>query len=41
MEKKDFLLSARKKRRPNVVDDEIVQNIRNVLTESSFAGTVI
>ena len=34
--KKDFLLLARKKVRPNLVDDEMVQKIRNVLTESSL-----
>ena len=34
--KKDFLLLAREKVRPNLVDDEMVQKIRNVLTESSL-----
>ena len=39
--KKDFLSLTREKGRPNLVDDEMLQKIKDVITESSLAGTVL
>ena len=39
--KKDFLSLARKKARPNLVDDEMLQKIRDVIIGSCLAGKLI
>ena len=40
VKEKDFLSLARKKGRPNFVDEKMLQKIRDVITGSRLAGTV-
>ena len=41
VKKNDFLLLARKKRGPSLVDDEMLQKIRHVIIRSRLAGAAI
>ena len=41
VQRKYFFSWARKKESPNLVDDEMLQKMRDVVIESRLAGTVI